>query len=91
MTLEDILENTPEEMRDTVAQQLQTMTDVLDGTDDLDTLYAMLDQIDQQASAVVDALPEEMATDEMIEQLYAGFEWIQVQIQNRIDEIENDG
>lgn len=90
MTLEDILDNTPEEMRPMVAQQLQSMLDLLAETEDLDMLYGMIDQMDTQADAMVDALPAETPS-EMLDQLYAGFEWIKIQIQNRIDEIEADG
>lgn len=89
MTLEDILANTPEDMRETVRAQLQGLIDTLEATDDVDTLYEMLDQIDAQAEAMTEMLPPEMQTDELLDQMNAGFEWVKRQIENRIDEIEN--
>lgn len=89
LTLEEILENTPEEMRETVRAQLQTFIDTIEATDDVDTLWAMLDQIDAQADAMSEMLPPEMVTDELLEQMNAGFDWVKRQIEIRIDEIEN--
>lgn len=91
MTLEEIIENTPEDMRETVAAQLQALNDTLQATEDVDVLYEMLDQVDAQASAVADTLPEDIVTDELIEQLNMGFEWVKVQIFARIDELEAEG
>lgn len=89
LTLEEILENTPEEMRETVRTQLQTFIDTIEATDDVDTLWAMLDQIDAQADAMSEMLPPEMVTDELLEQMNAGFDWVKRQIEIRIEEIEN--
>ncbi len=89
MTLEDILANTPEEMRETVRAQLQGMIDTLEATDDVDTLYEMLDQIDAQSEATSGMLPPEMQTEELLDQMNAGFNWVKRQIEARIQEIEN--
>lgn len=78
MTLEDILESIPGEMRDMVAQQLQGMMDMLASTDDTDMLYGLIDQLDEQAAD----MPDEVA---------AGFDWVKQRIQDRIDEIESEG
>ncbi len=89
LTLEEILENTPEDMRETVRTQLQTFIDTIEATDDVDTLWEMLDQIDAQADAMAEMLPPEMVTDELLEQMNAGFDWVKRQIEIRIEEIEN--
>ena len=78
MTLDEIMAQVPEEMRDTLAEQLQGMLDALAAIDDADTLRAMLTQIDEQAAS----MPEEIAI---------GFDFVRQQVQNRIDEIESDG
>ncbi|MEZ6165068.1 MAG: hypothetical protein R3B67_11600 [Phycisphaerales bacterium] len=89
MTLEDILANTPEEMRETVRAQLQGLIDTLEATDDVDALYDMLDQIDAQSEAMSGMLPPEMQTEELLDQMNAGFDWVKRQIEARIEEIEN--
>lgn len=91
MTLEEIIENTPEDMRETVAAQLEALNETLQATDDVDVLYDMLDQIDAQAGVVIDALPEDIVTDELVETLNMGFDWIRVRIFDRIDELEANG
>lgn len=78
MSFEDIIATVPEDMRETVEAQLQGLMDMLQGIEDIDALYDLLDQVDEQAAE----FPEEVAS---------SFEWINQQIQNRIDELEADG
>ncbi len=74
-TLDDLLADLPEEMRDTVRAQIQSQLDMLQSIDDPEMLRATLDQLDAQA----EAMPAEFA---------AGFEYVRQIIQRRIDELE---
>ncbi|MFG0313461.1 MAG: hypothetical protein ACF8LL_04670, partial [Phycisphaerales bacterium] len=78
MSLQDIIDSVPEDLRETVQAQLQGMMDMLADTDDVDMLYGLIDQLDAQAAE----MPEEVAE---------GFDWVKQRIYDRIDEIESDG
>lgn len=91
MTLDELLENTPEEMRDTVRAQMQALFDQLNATESVDELYTMLDGIDSSEEMMAEMLPPEMATEEMLEQMSFGFDWVRAQIMARVDELESEG
>lgn len=78
MSLDDIIDSVPDEMREMVQAQLQGMMDMLADTDDVDMLYELIDQLDAQAA-------------DMPEEVVAGFDWVKQRIYDRIDEIESDG
>ncbi len=75
MTLEDLLADVPEEMRDMVRGQIQSQLDMLASIEDPEILRATLEQLDEQASM----MPAEMAP---------AFDFARRIIQQRIDELE---
>lgn len=75
MSLDDLLADLPEEMRETVRGQIQSQLDMLSSIDDPEILRATLEQLDEQASM----MPAEMAP---------AFDFARRVIQQRITELE---
>ncbi len=74
-TLDELLADLPEEMRDMVRAQIGSQLEMFQTSDDPDFLRAALTQLDEQAAA----LPAEFA---------AGVEYVRQIIQRRLDELE---
>jgi chromosome segregation ATPase len=75
VTLEDLLADLPEEVRETVRGQIQSQLDMLSSIDDPEILRATLEQLDAQA----ETMPAETAP---------AFDFARRVIQQRIDELE---